>query len=43
MVLVVKVINDDDDDHVHCIEHRRHKIVSLDKKQGWCHIIVYIT
>ena len=32
------MINDD-----HGIEHRRHKIVFLDKKRGWCHIIVYIT
>ena len=36
------MINDDDDDD-HGIKHRRHKIVFLDKKQGWCHIIVYIT
>ena len=41
IVQVIKMINDDD--HDHGIEHRRHKIVFLDKKQGWCHIIVYIT
>ena len=30
--------NDDNNDH--CIENRRHKMVFLDKKQGWYHIVV---
>ena len=31
--------DDDDDDDDHCIEHRRHNIVFLDKKKkGWCHM-----
>ena len=34
--------DDDDDDDDRGIEHRRHDIVFLDKKQGWCHIIVII-
>ena len=35
--------DDDDDDDDHGIEHLRHNRMFLDKKQGWCHIIVYIT
>ena len=34
--------DDDDDDDDHGIEHLRHNIMFLDKKQGWCHTIVTI-
>ena len=34
--------DDDDDNDDGGIEHRRHDIVFLDKKQEWCHIIVIV-
>ena len=34
--------DDDDDDDDHGIEHLRHNIMFLDKKQGWCLTIVTI-
>ena len=34
--------DDDDDDDDHGIEHLRHNRMFLDKKHGWCHIIVIV-
>ena len=34
--------DDDDDNDDGGIEHRRHDIAFLDKKQEWCHIIVIV-
>ena len=34
--------DDDDNDDDDGTEHRRDNIVFLDKKQGWCHVIVVV-